>query len=130
MSMEDSLSEALKYATLGGKGKLPIEGMIRTLMVSVEVNTLKRMQGELAKMQEHLDKRVLELSKQESASGIGEEMDPFTILGVKPDATEEEVEKAYKEKAWEVHPDRGGSNEKMALVNVAYQAIKQFMGWK
>jgi len=127
--MEDGLFEALKHLSSGGKGKLPVDGILKTLMVSVEINTLRKMQGELAKMQEHLNKRILQLSKMKPAAGVGKEMDPFTILGVRPDATEEEVEKAYKEKAWSAHPDHGGSNEKMVLVNAAREAIRRFMGW-
>lgn len=130
MSMEDSLFEALKYATMGSKGKLPVDGMLKTLMASVEINVLRKMQIDLAKMQEHLNKRIQELSKRKPATGVGKEMDPFTILGVRPDATKEEVEKAYRDKAWKAHPDHGGTNEEMILVNAAYQAIKQFMGWK
>ncbi len=58
------------------------------------------------------------------------ELDPFTILGVKTDATKEEVTQAYREKAKKAHPDKGGSQEEMAKVNTAFEAIKLFKGWK
>ncbi len=53
-------------------------------------------------------------------------MDPFTVLGVAPGATPDEVAAAYRElaKAW--HPDRRGSagEERMAELNVAYELLR------
>ena len=34
---------------------------------------------------------------------------PYQVLGIASDATEEEVRRAYREKAKLLHPDRGGS---------------------
>jgi len=55
--------------------------------------------------------------------------DPYEVLGVKHDAKREDIERAYKKKAFEVHPDRGGSQQEMVQVNAAYQAIKMMRGW-
>ena len=53
-------------------------------------------------------------------------VDPFTVLGVAPGASPEEVAAAYRElaKAW--HPDRRGDagEEKMAEINVAYELLR------
>ena len=53
-------------------------------------------------------------------------MDPFTVLGVAPGATPDEVAAAYRElaKAW--HPDRrgGDGDERMAEINVAYELLR------
>ncbi len=53
-------------------------------------------------------------------------MDPFTVLGVTPGASPEEVAAAYRElaKAW--HPDRRGEagEDKMAEINVAYELLR------
>jgi hypothetical protein len=53
-------------------------------------------------------------------------VDPFSILGVTPGASPEEVAAAYRElaKAW--HPDRRGDagEEKMAEINVAYELLR------
>lgn len=53
-------------------------------------------------------------------------MDPFTVLGVAPGATPDEVAAAYRElaKAW--HPDRRGEDgeERMAEINVAYELLR------
>ena len=53
-------------------------------------------------------------------------VDPFTVLGVAPGASPEEVAAAYRDlaKAW--HPDRRGEagKEKMAEINVAYELLR------
>jgi DnaJ-like protein len=54
------------------------------------------------------------------------EVDPFTILGVPPGASPDEVAAAYRELAKEWHPDRRGSagEERMAEINVAYELLR------
>lgn len=49
---------------------------------------------------------------------------PHDILGVQPNATEDEIEHAYKFKAMVRHPDRGGSHELMAELNAARTQLK------
>jgi hypothetical protein len=50
-------------------------------------------------------------------------VDAYKLLGISPGATPEEVLKAYKRKALENHPDRGGSDEDLRLINVAKDTI-------
>lgn len=54
--------------------------------------------------------------------------DPYKVLGVSPDASDEEIKKAYRELAKRYHPDRNPGNEaaaqKMNEINAAYDAIK------
>lgn len=47
------------------------------------------------------------------------------VLGFPPEAspTPAEISKAYKSKALEAHPDRGGTNEQMVAVNVAKEIL-------
>lgn len=52
-------------------------------------------------------------------------MSYYDELGVKPDATNEEIRRAYRRKAKQNHPDRGGSADKMAAVNKAYETLSQ-----
>jgi curved DNA-binding protein CbpA len=47
-------------------------------------------------------------------------LDPSVILGVAPDADAATVRAAYRLRALEHHPDRGGSTAAMAQINAAY----------
>ena len=58
--------------------------------------------------------------------------DPYSVLGVKPDASDQEIKKAYRELARKYHPDNYVDNpladlaeEKMKEVNEAYEAIQK-----
>ncbi|AYU81529.1 hypothetical protein, conserved [Leishmania donovani] len=59
------------------------------------------------------------------AAGAGP-FDPYKILGVKPDATKDEIKKAYHRLALRFHPDSGaeGNAARFAAVNEAYEAVK------
>lgn len=57
--------------------------------------------------------------------------DPYKVLGVSPDATEDEIKKAYRALARKYHPDKYRdsdladlASEKMKEINAAYEEIK------
>ena len=54
--------------------------------------------------------------------------DPYSVLGVSPDASDEEITKAYRKLAKKYHPDLNPGDEEaakhMAEVNEAYEKIK------
>ncbi len=55
-------------------------------------------------------------------------MDPFSVLGVKPGASSDEVSAAYRRLAKRWHPDRGGgpgTQQQMARINVAYDLLRE-----
>ncbi|WP_115864745.1 ferredoxin Fer [Halorussus litoreus] len=49
---------------------------------------------------------------------------PFEVLSVDPDADDEAVEQAYRERVKEAHPDQGGSVEEFRAVRRAYERIE------
>ena len=58
--------------------------------------------------------------------------DPYSVLGVKPDASDEEIKRAYRELARKYHPDNYQNNpladlaeEKMKEINEAYDTINR-----
>jgi len=50
--------------------------------------------------------------------------DAYSVLGLPPTATMEEVKQNYKHLAAVFHPDKGGYTEAMVLLNQAYEKIK------
>jgi len=61
--------------------------------------------------------------------------DPYRVLGVSPDSTDEEIKKAYRELARKYHPDSYHDNplfelasEKMKEINKAYNTIISMRG--
>ena len=61
---------------------------------------------------------------------------PYDVLGVSPDASDEEVKRAYREKVKHLHPDTLRSkglpdeviatiNDQMACINAAWESVKR-----
>jgi curved DNA-binding protein CbpA len=51
------------------------------------------------------------------------EEDHYSTLDVFEDASQEAIRAAYRRKAKENHPDRGGNSEKMSKINRAYETL-------
>jgi len=50
---------------------------------------------------------------------------PHEVLGIKPGASDEEIDAAYRQKAMAAHPDRGGSASAMADLTEARKKLKE-----
>jgi len=49
--------------------------------------------------------------------------DYYNILGVSKSASQDEIKRAFRKKAHELHPDKGGDAEEFKKINEAYQAL-------
>lgn len=52
-------------------------------------------------------------------------MTPYEILGISPEASNDEVRLAYKRAAMKHHPDRGGDPTEFAKVKQAFEALQR-----
>ncbi|MBA7533325.1 Chaperone protein DnaJ [subsurface metagenome] len=77
--------------------------------------------------------RPPELTEGESAALPQSDMslaDAYAVLGLPRTASSEEVKRNYRNLAVIFHPDKGGYDEAMKLLNNAYQRIKREKGGK
>jgi DnaJ-class molecular chaperone len=121
--MENDLFNLFKYMNFSPAK--PMDFMAQ-MVRQYEIGVLQVLAG-------MIDDRLKELtgsSRQQAAPSYTKgDLNPFSILGVSVDATEAEVKAAYRKKAAQHHPDRGGSSEQMVKINAAYEVICRFRGW-
>src|SRR6201995_4118708 len=55
---------------------------------------------------------------------MAEKRDYYDVLGIGKSASADEIKKAFRRKAVELHPDRGGDEAKFKEVNEAYEILK------
>ena len=117
---EDLLSDMFKKFNLGGGQNMG--PLMNDLIRNIQINVLKQVRREI-------DKNIKRLAN-EGIDSYDPKFDPYVILGVEPTATKEQITMAYRKKAAKAHPDKGGSDEEMIMVNAAYEAISQLRGWR
>ncbi len=55
---------------------------------------------------------------------MAEKRDYYDVLGIKKDASPDEIKKSFRRAAVEHHPDRGGDDSKFKEINEAYEVLK------
>jgi hypothetical protein len=88
---------------------------LRVLFLAIEAMRLNERRG--------IDK-VLESAYKQLSTPM-EIQNPWQVLGILEGSPIVVAEAAYKEKAKRYHPDAGGSNEKMQLINQAIKEIRE-----
>ena len=58
-----------------------------------------------------------------ACAGVAERDAAFEILGVSPEASLQEIKKAYRKRAMKVHPDKGGSVDDFMETNEAHELV-------
>lgn len=103
-------------------------------LVDVVDATFERLTGKnVAAWLKEFQQRPRELTEGESAVSPQPGMplaDAYAVLGLPRTASSEEVKRNYRNLAVIFHPDRGGYDEAMKLLNRAYQRIKGEKGGK
>jgi len=54
-----------------------------------------------------------------------QQLNPYKILSISKNFTEESLKKAYLKKAMKAHPDRGGSKDEFQKISIAYTVLKK-----
>lgn len=88
---------------------------LRVLYLAVEAMRLNEKRG----LGEVIQEAYLQLAGPEPA------IDPYELLGIRPDAPLEVAEAAWKVKMKTVHPDAGGSEEQVKRLNAAIEQIRK-----
>lgn len=119
--MVEGLDDIFKFASFA-RG-VDMNKMLKTMVINTQVNTLRQ-------LRRMIDEQIRILTEQIKTGASDDSLNPFKILGVNMNATKEEVMKAYREKANKAHPDKGGTDKDMVMLNAALEAIRQLRGWK
>ena len=147
MSIEDELFRMFQYVNVSGSGakNIDVNKMLTVILRNMQTDALRKLRQRIDVMiaSGEGDKSAWTTEEPRSGGTGGtspggrsfggtnfEDLNPFTILGVDMNASKEEVDKAYREKAKTAHPDKGGSDEEMVKVNAAKEVIYLFKGWK
>ena len=126
--------EALKWCSIALKGreKEP-ENMMdiaEAYMLAEEYETAKNKFQEILRLHPEHPQAQEGLAKAQNLLRQSKRKDYYKILGVNRNATDKEIQKAYRKLAMEYHPDKCGkenadyAQKKMAEINTAYEVLR------
>lgn len=95
--------------------------------VSDEIGALRSYYLDLGNLMEASEDSVADLLKQfwQRFNAHTQADHAFSVLGLSPSATWEEVKVAYRQQVQHAHPDKGGSAASFAQTHEAYQTLKK-----
>jgi hypothetical protein len=133
VTIEEDLANAMKFAGFAQfGGKFNMGGLTKIALLNMRLNMLKTIRSNIGIQIAQLEGILRDANAStgpRADSTYRDDMNPFVILNVDPDASRDEIDKAYKKKARECHPDKGGTDMDMVKVNAAYESIKMMRGW-
>ncbi|KZT23259.1 hypothetical protein NEOLEDRAFT_1136914 [Neolentinus lepideus HHB14362 ss-1] len=120
--------EAYCDALLGMKGMeddaVGLVGRGEALLVKEEWEAAVRVLERAFEATGKSDREVLaSLQKAQKLLKQSKQKDYYKVLGVARDADQKTIKQAYRKATMKAHPDKGGSEAKMATVNEAYEVL-------
>jgi DnaJ-domain-containing protein 1 len=93
---------------------------LRVLYLAIEAMRLNEARG----IAEVVASAYAQLPPGRSAPALPTD-DPYAVIGVDRHDSLEGIERVWKARLWEAHPDHGGTTERTAQLNAAMDAIRK-----
>jgi hypothetical protein len=75
------------------------------------------------------DKQHARARAREALWSASSPLTAFNTLGLTSNATIDEIKVAYRQRAIQLHPDRGGDHSAMVRLNTAYEEATEYAAW-
>jgi DnaJ family protein C protein 3 len=123
--------DALKAANeMMAEGSAEVDGLVgkgEALLIREDWAEAVRVFERAAEASGRSDRDVLNrLQKSQRLMKQSKQKDYYKVLGVARDADAKTIKKAYRKAVLTAHPDKGGTEAKMATVNEAYEVLSNF----
>lgn len=87
--------------------------------INAELNWLKQENFRLQQENNNLRNNTFNTPFQQNINH-----DPYGVLGIQETASEDEIKKKFQKLSSSLHPDKGGSNYLMSIINQAYDKLR------
>lgn len=102
---------------------------VRFLLFGVPTGGIAEYADEILRRREQDEKRARARARA-ALWPMGVPLPAFTLLGLSSHATIAEIKAAYRRRAFQLHPDRGGDHSLMVDLNTAYEDAVQYATWR